>query len=95
MENRGCRLKDIAHKVASRLGVSLTMVKRSGTLGKFLASNPSGIFIVRVAGHAFAVKNGVVFDLNEQSPMRQIKSAWRVMISDAGPETENELTHTP
>lgn len=32
------------------------------TVGQFLEQNPTGTFIVLVRGHAFAIKDGVVYD---------------------------------
>lgn len=72
------RLHQHAHDVGRTLGVKLELVRRSGTLRRFLSDYPQGRFIVRVSGHAFAVVDGSVIDRTEQSPDRHIKHAWRV-----------------
>lgn len=60
--------------IGRELGVELTQVRRSGTIGKLMAAHPSEVMICRVAGHMFATQPGE--EINK--PMRRIKGAWVV-----------------
>lgn len=42
------------------------------TLGRFLKANPKGNFFVVKRGHAFAVKNGIVFDMFPIGPRTKV-----------------------
>lgn len=53
--------------------------KEPMTIRTFLREYPVGTFICNVAGHAFAVRNGVILDSWQQSDLCRIKHAWRVM----------------
>ena len=75
----GVRLAQvIKRKRGCILGHKLTLVKRSGSLAKFIQQFPIGRFIITVRQHAFAVVDGVVHDHSRQSPRRHILRAWKV-----------------
>jgi hypothetical protein len=73
---RRFRLKDHATKIAAYLGGDLRLVKRSGTVGKLIAEFPAENMIVRVRGHVFAVRDGVVLDQCPVPPRKQVIEAW-------------------
>jgi hypothetical protein len=75
---KGCYLQRIAQDVAKMLGVTAQLVRRSGTVAKFLRDFPQGNYVIRVSGHAFAVINGVIHDNAPQSHARLVKSAWKI-----------------
>lgn len=70
------KFKNKVQAVASRLGIELVQVRRSGTLGRLIRDFPTATMLVRVNRHAFAVKQGVILDLSEQSLGRRVKGAW-------------------
>ena len=45
----------------------------------FVHQYPQGIFIVRVAKHVFAVRDGVVFDDSHNRPDRCVYTAWKIV----------------
>jgi hypothetical protein len=67
-----------APRMAADLGIELTTVEAPGTLGKLIAKHPTKTLLVRVSGHAFAVKASIVRDLWPQSALRRVKNAWIV-----------------
>jgi hypothetical protein len=79
--------------IARELGVSLRLVKRSGTLHKLLEQFPESDLLVSVRGHVFALKKGVVHDLTPQAPRRLVRHAW---LLDQPPACEaNEPVQDP
>lgn len=47
------------------------------TVKRFAKTNPKGIFIVRVSGHAFCIKNGIVY--NQSNERQRVKSYFEVL----------------
>lgn len=70
------------------LGHRFTLVKRSGTLGRFIRTHPTGTYLVAVPRHVFTVHHGKVLDAQEQGELRRVKRAWRVTKEEAGDRTE-------
>jgi len=66
------------HGIASTLNLELTLVKRSGTVGKLISEFPQQTLMVHVSGHLFAVKNGTVYDTFHPSHRCRVKRAWAV-----------------
>ncbi len=75
-KGRGVHLRKVIQSCAHSLGIELRQVRRSGSLDKLLRDFPYGSLVVRVREHAFAVRDGAVIDISEQSPARHIKGAW-------------------
>lgn len=48
------------------------------TLGRFIKSHPTGMFLAIKRGHAFAINNGAVVDMGKMGAKCIILSAWRV-----------------
>ncbi len=81
----------ITRKRGIILGHKLQLVKRSGSLAKFLREFPSGRYLITVRHHAFAVVDGMVHDMQRQSPRRHIRKAWRVLASPAAISIEQYI----
>lgn len=75
-DRRRFRLDKHIHDIARTLGVGLRLVRRSGTVEKLVRMFPQGTLVVRVSGHAFAVRNGVVHDSFAVSTGCHVRQAW-------------------
>ncbi len=53
-------------------------VKRSGSLGKFVATHPEGSYLVSIKSHVTAVIDGHVFDSCPPSPHSRVEKASRM-----------------
>lgn len=65
-------------KMFEELGLICCLVRRTGSLSKFIRDFPTGIYYVRVSGHVFSIIDGIVYDMQEQSGARRIKQAWKI-----------------
>lgn len=65
--------------IASTLGVSVRQVARSGTVRALLLRFPTGALLVRVSGHAFAIRDGATFDNLVTRPRCIVKQAWLLL----------------
>lgn len=74
------------HAVAQSLGIKMVYCKGSGTLQKFLSDHQVGTYFVKRSGHVFAIRDGIVFDRREQSPLCRILFAWRIVEPETGVE---------
>ena len=56
------------------------IVKRKKTVKSFIKDNPTGTYIIGVAGHAFTIKEGVLVDNagEEFRPTRKVTSAFKI-----------------
>jgi hypothetical protein len=80
---RGVRVHEIiTRKRGVILGHKFTLVRRSGSLARFLRDFPAGRFVITVRRHCFAVVDGLVHDYSRQAPGRHICRAWRVQSLD-------------
>jgi len=63
------------------------LIERQKTIASFIKDNPSGIFMVMVAGHALAIIDGEVYDWNNNKfkPTRKVQAAYEIK------ETKNEI----
>lgn len=64
---------------ATKLSFPARKGERCMTLAAFCGSHPEGTFIVRVAKHVLAVKDGVAYDSFENRPDRCVYCAWAVL----------------
>lgn len=75
----GCRASIVKVANSARRHYRLEKMRGSRrTLRRFCREHPVGRFLVRKSGHAFALIDGIVFDMVEQSPDCIITHAWRV-----------------
>ena len=72
---RGTKVK-IIPAAARILGVKMTQVKRSGTVGKLAQAFPDATLVVYVSDHITALINGQAFDMLPVSPLRRVIKAW-------------------
>ena len=49
-----------------------------GTVQRFLLEHPKGNFIVRVTRHAFAVRDGIVYDSGSPGAGQHVKDFWTI-----------------
>lgn len=66
------------HTIAAVVGRSADHLGRGATLGWWLKTYPRGRWLIVVTGHALAVVDGVVHDLNEFKPRSRVLMAWRL-----------------
>jgi len=68
--------KNNVQKVCNILGVKAKQVKRSGNVNKFIKQNPEGNFFCLKRSHAFAINNGMIYDLSNTKS--HLKGAWEI-----------------
>lgn len=79
--SRGFKFSDWVAKQPFATKISFPAVKgqRRMNPASFTAQFPTGVYICKVAKHVFAVIDGVVHDVFENSPDRCIYTAWAVV----------------
>lgn len=75
---RGIVLRKVLQSVASDLGLTAQIVRRSGSVERLLRDFPAGRLVINTRGHAFAVIDGVVHDSIVTSPLCHVQRAWLV-----------------
>ena len=82
---RGCMAGKLVSEVAARLGIRVGEIIRrdGGPVIDFVYSHPKNSYILNVPGHAFAVRDGVVYDLAAPKPRGKIKRAWKILSEPA------------
>ena len=64
---------------AKKKGISLRKMKHKPiTIQKFLERYPTGRYLVRRTGHAFAIIDGIIYDHLTNTPLQRIKDSWKV-----------------
>lgn len=60
------------------------LIERQKTIASFIKDNPSGKFMVMVAGHALAIIDGEVYDWNNNKfkPTRKVQAAYEITKSE-------------
>jgi hypothetical protein len=73
-------------KVAKELNKDSRYVSFSGmkkpTLKQFLIENPQGHWVICRSNHAFAVKNGIVYDAHESQAGARCRVIYAIKIKD-------------
>jgi len=66
------------------------IILRQKTISSFIKDNPKGSFVVSVANHALAIKDGEVFDWdnNKFKPSRKVQSAYEVTSTKVNTQLE-------
>ncbi|MGI9311939.1 MAG: hypothetical protein ACR2O9_00165, partial [Alphaproteobacteria bacterium] len=56
------------------------IILRQKTISSFIKDNPKGTYVVGVANHALTIKDGEVFDWNNNKfkPTRKVQSAYEI-----------------
>lgn len=72
----GFRLQKHVHDVARSLGLSLRLIRRSGSVARLIRDFPTGKILVRKRGHAFVINNGVIVDQQNTSENAHVQHAW-------------------
>jgi hypothetical protein len=75
---RGFRFHQCIHSIAADLGISVKLVRRSGSVEKLIRLFPQGKVIVHVRRHAFTIIDGVIHDSWTPSKSCHVKQAWLV-----------------
>lgn len=66
-------------KIVTTLKVTRSSKQRSlGSLQAFCNDHPTGRYVIRIAGHALAIVDGVIHDSWKPGPRTQIKDYWKV-----------------
>lgn len=73
---KGVYSQKIIQKVCHSLNLEAKQVKRSGTINKLVSLYPKGRLYCLKRGHAFALINGIVYDVNKLNS--HIKGAWLI-----------------
>jgi len=64
---------------AKKHGISLRKMKHKPiTIQKFLERYPTGRYLVRRRGHAFAIIDGIIYDHLTNTPLQRITDSWKV-----------------
>ena len=78
----------VIKKICEELNLEIKLVKRSGTVSKFIKLFPKGNYYCIKRGHAFAVIDGVAHDLTR--PHSIIRYAWLIKKKDFANSTSEE-----
>jgi hypothetical protein len=64
---------------AKKSGIKIRkMNHKTLTIQKFLERYPTGRYLVRRSGHAFAIIDGIVYDHLTNTPLQRITDSWNV-----------------
>lgn len=78
--NRGFVIEKFLKKNCSYLGHCFHKLpfRKPITVRKFILKYPKGTYYVKIRGHVFVVKDGVVHDMVEPRAMQRVTAAWEV-----------------
>ena len=87
--NRGFYIEKLLKKQCDHLGHRFFKLpfRKPITVQKFMQKYSEGVYYVKIRGHVFVIKQGIVHDMVEPRPMQRITDAWEV--------TSNKKTTNP